>query len=64
MGAVFHTNPSILHYHNNEPQGVMAVGHTFTIEPMICEGSNKVFALENGGVIVAAILLAPFLIAP
>jgi methionine aminopeptidase len=42
VGSVFHTNPSILHYRNNEPQGIMAVGHTFTIEPMICEGSNKV----------------------
>ena len=37
----FHTNPNILHYRNNEPNGQMAVGHTFTIEPMICEGSAK-----------------------
>jgi methionyl aminopeptidase len=42
VGSIFHTNPSILHYRNNDPQGVMAVGHTFTIEPMICEGANKV----------------------
>ena len=41
IGSVFHTNPNILHYRNNEPNGQMAVGHTFTIEPMICEGSNK-----------------------
>jgi methionyl aminopeptidase len=40
IGAVFHTNPNILHYKNNEPNGQMAVGHTFTIEPMICEGSG------------------------
>ncbi|KAG5180036.1 methionine aminopeptidase [Tribonema minus] len=38
IGSVFHTNPTILHYKNNEPNGVMRVGHTFTIEPMICEG--------------------------
>ena len=37
IGSVFHTNPNILHYRNNEPAGKMAAGHTFTIEPMICE---------------------------
>ena len=40
IGSVFHTNPNILHYKNSEPAGQMAAGHTFTIEPMICEGSN------------------------
>ncbi|KAL7552498.1 hypothetical protein ACHAWF_015745 [Thalassiosira exigua] len=29
----------ILHYRNSEPAGKMAPGHTFTIEPMICEGA-------------------------
>ena len=42
IGSVFHTTPNILHYKNNEPNGQMAIGHTFTIEPMICEGSAKV----------------------
>lgn len=42
IGSTFHTNPNILHYRNNEPNGQMAVGHTFTIEPMICEQSAKV----------------------
>jgi len=41
IGSTFHTNPNILHYRNNEPNGQMAVGHTFTIEPMICVGSAK-----------------------
>lgn len=41
IGSVFHTNPNILHYRNNEPNGQIATGHTFTIEPMICEGSAK-----------------------
>ncbi|KAL7577785.1 hypothetical protein ACA910_010541 [Epithemia clementina (nom. ined.)] len=41
IGSTFHTNPNILHYRNNEPNGQMAAGHTFTIEPMICEGSAK-----------------------
>jgi methionyl aminopeptidase len=41
IGATFHTNPNILHYRNSEPNGQMAVGHTFTIEPMICEGTSR-----------------------
>jgi methionyl aminopeptidase len=41
IGQTFHTNPNILHYRNNEPNGQMTVGHTFTIEPMICEKSAK-----------------------
>ena len=44
IGSVFHTTPNILHYRNNEPNGQMAVGHTFTIEPMICERSSKVLS--------------------
>ncbi|CAM9192276.1 unnamed protein product [Chrysoparadoxa australica] len=39
IGSVFHTNPNILHYKNSEPNGIMKEGHTFTIEPMICEGT-------------------------
>ena len=42
IGSVFHTPPNILHYRNAEPNGQMAAGHTFTIEPMICEGSARV----------------------
>ena len=41
IGSVFHSTPNILHYRNNEPAGQMAYGHTFTVEPMICEGSAK-----------------------
>jgi methionyl aminopeptidase len=44
IGSVFHTTPNILHYRNNEPNGSMACGHTFTIEPMICEGTAKVLS--------------------
>eukprot|EP01084_Bolivina_argentea_P106683 190858_1 len=39
IGKVFHTNPNVLHYKNSDPNGTMKVGHTFTIEPMICEGT-------------------------
>ena len=41
IGQLFHTNPNILHYRNNEPNGVMAAGHTLTIEPMINEGTDR-----------------------
>ncbi|CAM9948273.1 unnamed protein product [Phaeothamnion confervicola] len=44
IGSVFHTNPNVLHYRNSEPNGIMKPGHTFTIEPMICEGTaNNMF---------------------
>lgn len=41
VGAVFHTLPNVLHYKNNENAGVMKPGMTFTIEPMINEGTAK-----------------------
>ncbi|GMH74623.1 hypothetical protein TrRE_jg6688 [Triparma retinervis] len=41
IGSVFHTTPNVLHYRNAEPNGKMEVGHTFTIEPMICEGTSR-----------------------
>jgi len=34
VGALFHTSPNIPHYHKNKAQGVMKVGHVFTIEPV------------------------------
>ena len=37
---MFHTTPNVLHYTNYQRSGVMAPGHCFTIEPMICMGSN------------------------
>jgi methionyl aminopeptidase len=40
IGSVFHTRPHILHYKNNDnSNGRMVPGHTFTVEPMICVGS-------------------------
>mmetsp|Transcript_1880 Transcript_1880/g.2522 ORF Transcript_1880/g.2522 Transcript_1880/m.2522 type:complete len:435 (-) Transcript_1880:191-1495(-) len=44
IGSVFHTNPNIFHYRNSEPNGEMAPGHTFTIEPMICQGTSQVLS--------------------
>ena len=28
------------HYANNKAKGIMEAGHTFTIEPMLCEGTS------------------------
>ncbi|GJQ08472.1 hypothetical protein GpartN1_g263.t1 [Galdieria partita] len=41
IGRVFHTSPNVLHYRNRERNGIMQVGHIFTIEPMINEGTFK-----------------------
>ncbi|XP_063596309.1 methionine aminopeptidase 1-like [Penaeus indicus] len=38
---LFHTAPSVPHYAKNKAVGVMKPGHTFTIEPMISEGTWK-----------------------
>lgn len=48
IGRVFHTTPNVLHYKNNQRAGVMEPGHTFTIEPMICLGTNKVVTWPDG----------------
>lgn len=36
---LFHTAPSVPHYAKNKAVGVMKPGHSFTIEPMISEGT-------------------------
>ncbi|KAG0449109.1 hypothetical protein HPP92_027519, partial [Vanilla planifolia] len=40
VGRVFHADPVILHYRNNE-HGRILFGQTFTIEPMLTMGSTK-----------------------
>ena len=42
IGRAFHTAPNILHFRNSGDSGTMQVGHVFTIEPMICEGTRQV----------------------
>ena len=41
IGELFHTTPNVPHYQKNKAVGVMKPGHTFTIEPMINEGTWK-----------------------
>ncbi|KAI0499079.1 hypothetical protein KFK09_019980 [Dendrobium nobile] len=40
VGRVFHADPVILHFRNNE-HGRMVLGQTFTIEPMLTMGSTQ-----------------------
>jgi methionyl aminopeptidase len=40
-GVLFHTTPTIAHYANNKSTGIMQVGHVFTIEPMLNEGTFR-----------------------
>ena len=39
IGTLFHTAPNVPHYKKNKAIGIMAPGHTFTIEPMINAGN-------------------------
>eukprot|EP00607_Mallomonas_marina_P000641 CAMPEP_0182428266 /NCGR_PEP_ID=MMETSP1167-20130531/21829_1 /TAXON_ID=2988 /ORGANISM="Mallomonas Sp, Strain CCMP3275" /LENGTH=317 /DNA_ID=CAMNT_0024611043 /DNA_START=296 /DNA_END=1246 /DNA_ORIENTATION=- len=41
VGELFHSSPNIPHYAKNKAKGVMAVGHVFTIEPMINLGTYR-----------------------
>ena len=54
IGTVFHTRPLVYHYASNGATETMAVGHTFTIEPMICEGTSDVRMWSDGWTVVTA----------
>lgn len=41
ISSVFHTTPNVVHYRNSDAAGIMQPGITFTIEPMISEGTPK-----------------------
>ncbi|CAN8073520.1 unnamed protein product [Agarophyton chilense] len=41
VNSVFHTTPNVMHFKNNEPAGILKPGVTFTIEPMINEGTYR-----------------------
>lgn len=48
IGELFHCAPTIPHYEKNKTLGVMQAGMTFTIEPMINEGSHKCVTWPDG----------------
>jgi methionyl aminopeptidase len=41
IGNLFHTTPNVPHYSKNKAVGIMRPGHSFTVEPMINQGSWK-----------------------
>ena len=47
IGTYFHGPPDIYHIPNNYP-GKMMPGMTFTVEPAISEGSDRIIILEDG----------------
>lgn len=52
IGTYFHGPPVICHSSLHLYPGVMKPGMMFTIEPVICQGSNEVEILEDGWTIV------------
>lgn len=53
VGTVFHSYPHVMHCRNNEP-GSMVPGMTFTIEPMLCEGTAREKFWKDGWTAVTA----------
>jgi methionyl aminopeptidase len=51
IGEVFHTEP-IVNHHTNGSKYVMREGMTFTIEPMVAEGTGDVLQWQDGWTIV------------
>ncbi|XP_067003662.1 methionine aminopeptidase 1D, mitochondrial [Anabrus simplex] len=47
IGSYFHGPPDIYHCYNDYP-GKMASGMTFTIEPVLAQGSQEIVILEDG----------------
>lgn len=52
IGTYFHGPPMIFHTSINEYPGVMEPGMVFTIEPVICQGSDDIEMLDDGWTIV------------
>ncbi|KAF5281317.1 hypothetical protein FQA39_LY17829 [Lamprigera yunnana] len=46
IGTYFHGPPDIIHCRNNYP-GVMEAGMTFTIEPVLSQGSTQILILQD-----------------
>ena len=52
IGKVYHDDPQVLHYDFRGPDTVLKEGMTFTIEPMINEGSRHTRVLPDGWTVV------------
>ena len=53
IGEVFHTQP-IVYHHPNDSAHVLREGMTFTIEPMLVEGTSDVALWQDGWAVVTA----------
>lgn len=53
IGTAFHAQPFIYHTANNEP-GVMQPGMTFTIEPLLCQGTDQYIQADDGWTLFSA----------
>ena len=53
VGKLFHSGPTVRHHRNNDP-GVLKLGQTFTIEPMLTIGSPKDRMWKDGWTSVTA----------
>lgn len=54
IGSLFHCAPNVPHYARNKAVGVMKAGMTFTIEPMLNEGTHKCKHWPDGWTAVTA----------
>lgn len=54
IGAKFHEEPSVFHYKNLSYKLRLRPGMTFTVEPMINQGSHKVKVLDDDWTVVTA----------
>jgi methionyl aminopeptidase len=54
IGTLFHCAPNVPHYARNKAAGAMRAGMTFTIEPMVNEGSRGVKTWPDGWTAVTA----------
>ena len=54
IGTLFHCAPNVPHYARNKAAGAMSPGMTFTIEPMVNEGSRKCVTWPDGWTAVTA----------
>ena len=52
IGKKFHCPPMVYFYRDGPDAGIMAPGHTFTIEPMLTTGGEEVMTLSDGWTIV------------
>lgn len=53
VGRVFHARPHVMHVRNNETDK-MQVNSTFTIEPILCEGTSRMVEWKDNWTVVTA----------